>query len=162
MANKQPKENMDIGPGRGRPKGARNRYGAEFRVLNARQDGEEAAIIAEAGSDVARRIVEIARDKVHSDQLVACRFIGDRLDPPPRGTLVRFDLPRVQSVEDLPPVIDAILQACADGKLTTTEASDLTSVIARLQSAVTLVDLEQRIRQIETGMAPPPRLAAMR
>ena len=151
MANKQPKENMGIGPGRGRPNGVRNRYGAEFR-----------AIIAEAGPDVAKRIVEIARDKDHSDQLVACRFIGDRLDPPPRGTLVRFDLPRVQSVEDVPPGINAILQACADGKLTTTEASDLTSVIARLQSAVTLVDLEQRIRQIETGMAPPPRLAAMR
>lgn len=110
---------------------------------------------------MARRIVEIARDNDHNDQLVACRFIGDRLDPPPRGTLVRFGLPRVQSAEDLPVVIDAILQACAGGKLTTAEASDLANVIARLQSAATLVDLEQRIRQIETGIAPPLRLSAV-
>lgn len=151
MANKEPKDNIGVGLGRGRPKGARNRYGAEFR-----------AIITAAGSDVARRIVEIARDKDHSDQLVACRFIGDRLDPPPRGTLVRFDLPRVKSVEDLPPVIDAILQACASGKLTTAEASDLANVISRLQSAGTLIELERRIAQIETGTAPPPRLAAVR
>ena len=123
IANKEPKDNISVGPGRGRPKGVRNRDGAEFR-----------AIIAEAGPDVARRIVEIARDKDHSDQLVACRFIGDRLDPPPRGTLVRFDLPRVQSVEDLPSVIDAILQACAGSKLTTTEASDLVNVIVRSQA----------------------------
>lgn len=151
MANKEPKDNISVGPGRGRPKGVRNRYGAEFR-----------AVIAEAGPDVARRIVEIARDKDHSDQLVACRFIGDRLDPPPRGMLVRFDLPRVQTVEDLPNVIDAILQACAGGKLTTTEAGELVNVIARLQSALTLVELEQRIRLIETGTASSPRLAAVR
>ncbi|MET0168076.1 MAG: hypothetical protein ABW318_24185, partial [Vicinamibacterales bacterium] len=68
----------------------------------------------------------------------------------------------VQTVDDLPNVIDAILQACAGGKLTTTEASDLVNVIARLQSALTLVELEQRIRQIETGTAPSPRLAAVR
>src|SRR5262245_46914346 len=138
MANKEPKENIGVGPGRGRPKGARNRYGAEFRT-----------IIAEAGPDVARRIVEIARDKDNSDHFVACRFIGDRLDPPPRGMSVRFDLPRIQSAKDVPTVIDAILQACANGKLTTAEASDLANVITRLQSAATLVDLEQRIRQIE-------------
>jgi hypothetical protein len=46
-------------------------------------------------------------------------------------------------------VIDAILQACAHGQLTTTEASDLANVISRLQSAVTLIDLEERMRQIE-------------
>lgn len=89
-------------------------------------------------------------------------FIGDRLDPPPRGTMVRFDLPRIQSAKAVPNVIDAILQACAGGKLTTTEASDLVNVISRLQSAVTFVELEQRIRQIETGMALPLRLAAVR
>jgi hypothetical protein len=151
MTNKEPKDNIGVGPGRGRPKGVRNKCGAEFR-----------AIIAEAGPDVAKRIVEIARDEGHSDQLVACRFIGDRLDPPPRGTLVRFDLPRIQSAADVPIVIDALLQACAGGNLTTTEAGDLANVIARLQSAVTLVELDQRIRQIETGTAPPPRLAAVR
>jgi len=143
MANKEPKDNIGVGPGRGRPKGVRNRYGTEFRT-----------IIAEAGPDVARRIVEIARDKDHSDQLVACRFIGDRIDPPPRGTAVRFDLPRLQTAYDVPNVIDAILQACACGKLTTTEASDLANVITRLQGAMTLVELEQRVRQIETCKAP--------
>jgi hypothetical protein len=144
MANKEPKDNIGTGPGRGRPKGARNRCGAEFR-----------AIIAEAGPDVAKRIVEIARDKDHSDQLVACRFIGDRLDPPPRGTRVRFDLPRVQSIEDLPVAIDAILQACASGKLTTAEASDLANALTRLQTAITLLELERRMKQIEVGTGRP-------
>jgi len=138
MANKEPKDNIGVGSGRGRPKGSRNKYGAEFR-----------AILADAGPEAAKRIVQIAQDNAHSDQLVACRFIGDRLDPPPRGTIVRLDIPRVQSVEDLPRVIDAILQACAHGQLTTTEASDLANVIRRLQSAVTLIDLEERMRQIE-------------
>jgi hypothetical protein len=39
----------------------------------------------------------------------------------------------------------------------------LTRYCTRLQSAVTLVDLEQRIRQIEAGsMATTPRLAVVR
>ena len=149
MANKEPKDNIGVGLGRGRPKGARNKYGAEFRT-----------IIAEAGPDVARRIVEIARDKDHSDQLMACRFIGDRIDPPPRGTTVRFDLPRLETPDDVPNVIDAILQACACGKLTTTEASDLANVVNRLQAALTLVELDKRLRDVEAGaasMAGPPR-----
>jgi hypothetical protein len=84
----KPKDNFSIG---GRSRGARNKIGVEF-----------SRILSEAGSDVAKRIVEIARDKGHSDQLLGCRFIGHRLNTPPRGTLVRFYLPRIQSAKDVP------------------------------------------------------------
>jgi hypothetical protein len=63
---------------------------------------------------------------------------------------------------DAPALIGAVLKAVVDAEITPAEGDSLASIIGKLQSAVTLTELEKRIRLIEASTAPAPRLAAMR
>ena len=66
-----------------------------------------------------------------------------------------LDLPPATDAPDVPALIDAVLKAVASAEITPTEGGSLASIIGKLQSAVTLTELEGIQQQIETGTATP-------
>jgi hypothetical protein len=57
----------------------------------------------------------------------------------------------------VPGFIGAVLKALANAEITPAEGDSLASIIGKLQSAVTLVELEERLQQIEASTAPAPK-----
>jgi hypothetical protein len=148
--NKKPdSENLLPGhkPGRGRPKGSRNRKNLVYDAL-AEKDSFE--------------IIKQVIAKALAGDLNAAQIILNHIWRVPRDRLVKIDLPPVACAADVPAFIGAVLKAVADAEITPAEGDSIAAIVAKLQSAVTLAELDQRIRQIETGTPPLPRLAAVR
>ena len=150
MVNKQPDtDNLLPGnkPGRGRPRGSRNKKNLAYDAL-----------VEKDAIEIIKQVIA----KALEGDMNAAQVILSRIWRVPRDRLVKIDLPPVGCTAEVPAFIGAVLRAVADAKITPAEGDSLAAIIARLQSAVTLVELEQRIWQIETGTALPPRFAAVR
>jgi hypothetical protein len=150
MANKQPHtEHLPNAgnPGRGRPRGSRNKKNLAYDAL---------------AQNEAIEIIEQVIAKALAGDMNAATIILNRIWRVPRDRLVKIDLPPVACATDVPAFIAALLKAVADAEITPAEGDSLASIIGKLQSAVTLTELEERIRLIEASTAPAPRLAAMR
>lgn len=150
MANKQPHtEHLrhDGNPMGGRPKGSRNKKNLVYNAL-AEKDAVE--------------IIKQVIAKALAGDMNAAQVILSRIWRVPRDRLVKVDLPPVAWAAEVPAFIGAVLKAVADAEITPAEGDSIAAIVAKLQSAVTLVELDQRIRQIETSTPPPPRLAAVR
>ena len=118
----------------GRPKGARNRT---TLALEALLEGEAEAIT--------RKAIELAQD----GDTVALRLCMDRLLPVRKDRPVRFELPAIETVEDLPKATHALLQAVAAGDLTPSEAADVGRAVDAHVKALEVTDLHERMRRIE-------------
>jgi hypothetical protein len=150
VANKKPDtENLLPGhmPGCGRPKGSRNRKNLAYEAL--------------AEKDAVEIIKQVIAKALEGD-MNAAQVILSRIWRVPRDRLVKIDLPPVACATEVPAFIGAVLKAVADAEITPAEGDSIASIIGKLQSAVTLVELEERIRQIEAGGTAAPRLAAGR
>ena len=142
MANKQPDSSgllREGKAGRGRPHGSRNKKSVAYDAM--------------AEQDAVQIIAKVVAKALEGD-MNAATIILNRIWRVPRDRLVKIDLPPVTRAAEVPAFIGALLRAVADAEITPAEGDSLASIIAKLQSAVTLADLEQRIRQIETGTAP--------
>jgi hypothetical protein len=150
MANKQP-DTSHLEPGnkrgRGRPKGSRNKRSLAYDAL-AKKDAVE----------IIRQVIS----KALAGDMNAAQMILSKIWRVPRDRLVKIDLPPVGCAAQVPAFIGAVLKAVADAEITPAEGDSFASIIGKLQSAVTLTELEERIRLIEASTAPTPRLAAMR
>jgi Family of unknown function (DUF5681) len=109
---------------KGRPKGSRSKSTLALEEL---LDGEAEAIT--------RKIVEKAKE----GDTAAMRFCLDRLLPPRRERPVEFDLPPIETAADAARAAAAVLEACAGGNLSPSEAArvmDLISTYVRMLEAV--------------------------
>jgi hypothetical protein len=84
---------------------------------------------------------------------VALRLCLDRISPRLRlrEDPIEFDLPQINSVEDLLPALSAIAAGVAAGKLTAEQAGHLSQLVHRWTEAVQVVDFETRLRKLEEG-----------
>lgn len=149
MANKEPDSNNLLSghrPGRGRPQGSRNKRNVAYDVM-AERDAES--------------IIGNVVGKALDGDMNAAKIILDRIWRVPRDRLIKINLPPINSIADVPPFIAGVVQAVANAEITPAEGASLGALIDRFQSALALVDLEQRIQQLETG-APSPRLAVVK
>ena len=64
---------------------------------------------------------------------------------------MQIDLPPMGSVADVPPALAKLLEAVAGGELTPAEGQSIAAIVDRLQSALALTDIEQRLQRLETG-----------
>jgi hypothetical protein len=132
-------ENAELTRGRpfapgnaGRPKGSKSQVSLLM---------EEITSDPQVIKDVASKIVERAK----AGAPWACTWIGDRLWPLPRGRLVEFPLPELNSVDDVHKATNAILQAVASGVLTIEEGEHLSSIIAEYGRPIVEQAEEDRI-----------------
>ena len=119
----------------GRPKGARN----HATVLAAAMlDGQAEAII--------RKLIDTGL----SGDVSALRICLERLLPPKRSRPVAFELPaEIKTPADIAEASQLILQACASGDLSVTDANDVLTLISVHTRNVTVSDLDTRVRALE-------------
>ena len=99
---------------------------------------------AEAGASVLRAVVQAAE----RGDMAAARIVLDRAWPVRRGRPVRFALPALESLADVPRATAATV---ADGTLTSEEAAGLAGVLAAHVRAAEAADLEARIAALEAA-----------
>ena len=78
--------------------------------------------------------------------MAAIRLCFERLLPPRRDRGVAFDLPKIESAADAVAASGAVLESCAAGTLSPSEAVE---VMRSIETHLRAIEL----RQIETGMA---------
>ena len=117
----------------GRPKGARHKT---TRAIEALLEGETEGI--------GRKCIEMAL----AGDGTALRLAMERICPVRRAR-VRFDMPAVESIADLPKAVGVIIAAVADGTLSPEEGSAMGSAISLQCRVLELSELEQRIAALE-------------
>lgn len=118
----------------GKPKGARHKT---TLAIEAILDGDAEALT--------RKAVELAL----AGDMVALRLCLDRLAPVRRDRPVTFDLPKIETVDDLPKATQAIMEAVAGGELTPSEAAELGKLVDAHAKAIEVTDLHRRLAALE-------------
>jgi len=129
-ARGRPFEPGQSGNPSGRPKGARNKTTVAVEAL---LDNEAEALT--------RKVIELAL----AGNIPAIRLCFERLLPPRRDRGVAFDLPKIESAADAVAASGAVLESCAAGTLSPSEAVE---VMRSIETHLRAIEL----RQIETGM----------
>ncbi len=130
-ARGRPFEPGQSGNPSGRPKGARNKTTITVEAL---LDNEAEALT--------RKVIDLAL----AGNMAAIRLCFERLLPPRRDRGVVFDLPKIESAADAVAASGAVLESCAAGTLSPSEAVE---VMRSIETHLRAIEL----RQIETGMA---------
>ncbi len=122
----------------GRPKGARGKHAALMEALFS--DDKQAV----------KDIAAVVKGAALSGKPWACELIMERMWPVPKGRVVNFDLPVLNTLSDVRNAMNAVLQAVSNGLLTLEEAEAVSSMISKhAQPVIAEADLESRILSLE-------------
>jgi hypothetical protein len=121
----------------GRPKGAQNRT---TRLIAALLDGEAEAI--------GRKCIERAKE----GDPVALQLAMERIAPVGRGRPVRFKMPALETVADLPKALGAVLTATSKGEITPEEAVSVAQVVELRRKTFEILEIEKRLASLEARM----------
>jgi hypothetical protein len=122
----------------GKPKGARHKATLAIEAL---LEGEADALT--------RKAIEMAK----AGDMQALRLCMDRLAPPRKDRSVTFELPSIDTLEDLPRATRALMTAVASGELTPSEAAELGKLVDAHVKAIEVTDLSRRLEALEGAKA---------
>lgn len=122
----------------GRAPGSRNRLTIAAEAL---LEGEAQALT--------RKAIELALE----GDTTALKLCLERIVPQRRSRSVTFATPRIDRVEDLAQAIGTIFHEVAGGKLRLDEGAALVGMLESKRRAMETVDLEKRLRSLETQAA---------
>jgi hypothetical protein len=122
-----------------------------------------ATMLAEklASNDL-KEIVETVVKLAKEGDSAAYTALLNRLWVPPKGRLVAFHLPPIQTAADAEAAIGAVLAAVAGGKLTVDEGDKLASIVQRKAEATHLRVIEERLAELEAAASKRPQLTYTR
>ncbi len=120
----------------GKPKGARHKATLAIEAL---LEGEAEALT--------RKAIELAK----KGDMQALRLCMDRLAPPRKDRSVTFDLPPIDTLDDLPKATRALMAGVAAGELTPAEAAELGKLVDAHVRAIEVTDLSRRLDALEQG-----------
>ena len=134
-----PSEDTHFEPGQsgnpaGRPRGSRNRF---TLALEAIFEGE------------AEKLSRKAIEQALAGDGGAMKLCLDRLLSPCRDRSITFDLPTIETAEDLPTVTEALLRPVSAGDVTPSEAADIGKAVSAHIAAITAADLNRRLAALE-------------
>ncbi len=118
----------------GKPKGARHKVTLAIEAL---LEGE------------AEKLTKKAISLAMAGDITALRLCMDRLAPVRRDRPVTFDLPKIETADDLPKATQAIMEAVAAGELTPSEAAELGKLVDAHAKAIEVTDLHRRLAALE-------------
>jgi hypothetical protein len=114
----------------GRPKGARHRVTALAEKLMQ--------------ADV-KAIVEAVVTAARNGDMTAARIVLDRIAPARRDSTVRFNLPKIESVEDIVSAMGAVLAAVASGEISPGEGQAIAALLGQQRQAFETAELTERL-----------------
>lgn len=81
----------------------------------------------------------------------ALRLCIERLAPPPKDSPVTFTLPSMKTATDAAGAAAAVLEACASGELTPTEATRVMALVDSFRRTLELTEIEARLSALEAA-----------
>ena len=115
--------------------------------------GDAAAQILEAWEAAAAEIIGTAVTLARRGDIGALRLILERIAPTPRGrTLSLQDMPRLESVADVPKLHAHLVVLVAAGTITPEESAAMATVLEKYVTSIEAVDHEQRLAAIEQSI----------
>ena len=120
--------------GKGRPEGSRNRITLAMEKL---LEGE--------AENLTRKVIE----KAMEGDSVALRLCFERLYPPRKGRPISFELPKVETIDDVMKAQGVVVNAVAVGDLTPDEGQAVSTILEAKRKAIETEDLERRIAKLE-------------
>lgn len=118
----------------GRREGSRNRV---TKALDVLLDGQ------------AEALTQKAVDMALSGDAVALRLCLDRIAPARKDRPITFDMPKVETVDDLPKATAALVDGVCRGEITPSEARELGALIEAHAKTIDIADLAERVRRLE-------------
>jgi hypothetical protein len=97
----------------------------------------------------AERLTSKVVEKALEGDMVALRLCVERLLPPKRDRPVAFDLPTIQNAADALSASSAILAAVARGTLSSSEATDIMSLVSTHVRILEATEIEARLIAVE-------------
>ena len=122
----------------GNPRGSRN--GARNRTPLPIE-----ALLENASEPIIRKLI----DKALEGDTTALRLCCERLVPPRRDFPVAFELPLIESAADARHASSSVLAACADGRLSPSEAVTVMGLIATHVRTLEVAEIEARVAALE-------------
>ena len=104
------------------------------------------AFFAEYSQEILEKIRELALEK---GDLAALKMCLDRVAPPIKSRLVTFELPEIDTAQDLVRAHVDVLRATSRGELTPDEASKITDMLEACRRAMDIADVAERVERIE-------------
>lgn len=105
------------------------------------------------GKDDAEAIIKAMVDKAKGGDATAARTILDRIWPARRGARLSFDLPEVNTADDLPLAIGAVTRQVATGEISPDEGAAVVSLIEAHRKAIETSELAARLTVLEERLA---------
>jgi len=118
----------------GRPKGARHKTTMAVEALLQGQ---------------AEELTQAAIQRALEGDGVALRLCLERIAPARKEPTVRFTLPPIESAQDLPSAVAAIIAATSKGELSPGEAGGVVGLLDRYRQAIETNELAARIAALE-------------
>lgn len=118
----------------GRPKGARNKTTLAVEALLA---------------DSVEALTDKLIDKALAGDMIAMRLCFERILPRKRDRTVAFNLPKIETAADARAASSAVLEECAAGDLSPSEAAVVMGLIAKFANIVEATDIEASVRALE-------------
>jgi hypothetical protein len=137
------------------PRIKREKTSGRFKPGNAgrpRGSRGKAAVLAEklAAKDITD-IVNVLVTAAKDGDVQSAALLLARLWPPPKGRLVAFDLPPIQTAADAENAITAVLAAVASAKLSIEEGERLVSLIEKKAEVTHMRELSDRLAALEAA-----------
>jgi small-conductance mechanosensitive channel len=104
-----------------------------------------------SAEEVIRALIQAAR----GGDTTAIRLVLERVAPLPRNRPVQFDMPAIETAEDLGEAMSAILQAAGDGAISPDEAVSIASLVEMRRKTLETLELERRILALEQSKETP-------
>ncbi len=105
------------------------------------------ALLEGDAETLTRKAIELAK----GGDMQALRLCMDRLAPPRKDRSVTFELPSIETLEDLPKATRALMTGVATGELTPAEAAELGKLVDAHIRAIEVTDLSRRLNALEQG-----------
>lgn len=118
----------------GKPKGARHKTTLAIEAL---LDGEAEVLT--------RKAIELAK----GGDMQALRLCMDRLAPPRKDRSIAFEMPSIDTVDDLPAATRAVMDAVSVGDITPSEAAELGKLVDAHVRAIEVSDINKRLEALE-------------
>lgn len=79
----------------------------------------------------------------------ALRLCIDRLAPPRKDRSIAFEMPSIDTIDDLPAATRAIMEAVSVGDITPSEAAELGKLVDAHVRAIEVSDINKRLEALE-------------
>jgi hypothetical protein len=100
----------------------------------------------------AKAIVEAVLTAARNGDMTAARIILDRIAPAHRDRTVRIDLPKIESAEDLPSAMGAVVAAATSGEISPSEGQSIAALLELKRRAFETAELA-RLVEVERRAA---------